>query len=117
MFKGKFRMMFSNIVADDEGARYVCKKLFGKDEIIPELYSQKLGDYYLVNLRGPWKSGFTVNGQNEHRLWCFNLNLEFWRNFLIESGKENDTDILTFCIDNSYNPKECFEARALELGQ
>ena len=115
MFKGKFRMMLSNIAADEEGARYVCKKLFGKDEIIPELYSQKLGDYYLVNLRGPWKYGLTENGLNiQHRLICYNLNLDFWRNFLIESGRESDTDILTFCINNSYNPEECFEARALE---
>lgn len=51
-------MLFSNIAADEEGDRYVCKKLFGKDEIIPDLYSQKLCNYYLVNLRGPWKSGF-----------------------------------------------------------
>ena len=110
-------MLFSNIAADEEGDRYVCKKLFGKNEIIPDLYSQKLCNYYLVNLRGPWKSGFTVNGLKEHRLWCFNLNLEFWRNFLIESGKETDTDILTLCINNSYNPKECLGAIALGLGQ
>ena len=46
-------MLFSNIAAYEEGARYVCK-----NEIIPDLYSQKLCNYYLVNLRGPWKSGF-----------------------------------------------------------
>ena len=31
-------MLFSNIAAYEEGARYVCKKLFGKNEIIPDLY-------------------------------------------------------------------------------
>lgn len=31
-------MLFSNIAADEEGDRYVCKKLFGKNEIIPDLY-------------------------------------------------------------------------------
>ena len=98
-------MLFSNIAADEEGDRYVCKKLFGKNEIIPDLYSQKLCNYYLVNLRGPWKSGFTVNGLKEHQLWCFNINLEFWRDFLIDNGKESDAAILTFLIDNSYNPK------------
>ena len=113
MFKGKFRMMFSNIAADEEGARYICKKLFGKDEIIPELYSHRLGNYYLINLGGP-QCGSIVNGIGKYWLYSYGLNLEFWRNFLIESGRESDTDILTFCINNSYNPKECLSAIALE---
>ncbi len=107
---GKFRMIFSNFAADEEGALYVCKKLFGKDEIIPELYSQKLGNYYIANFEWP------IRNFSLYRLVCPDLNLKFWRDFLIENGKESDAAILTFLIDNSYNPKETFGAWAMGLG-
>lgn len=107
LFKGKFRMIFSNMAADEEGARSICKKLFGKDEIIPELYSQKLGNYYLVNIETIKRNG-TV-----YPLSCPKLDLKFWRNFLLENGKEHEADILSFLIENSYNPQETLFAWAV----
>ena len=101
IFKGKFRKIFNLFAADEEGARYVSKKLFGKDEIVKELYSEKLGDYYLANFSIEYLRWITPLHYN---LRCYKMNFYFWYAFMLANGKESEAGLLKYIIDEDYTP-------------
>ena len=108
MFKGKFRRILTYFAADEEGARYVCKKIFGKDEIAKELYKIKLGDYYLANFCQPYH---LYNDYKFFTVVCFQLNFKFWYDVMVANGKESDAEILKFVIDEDFVSYETIHAR------
>lgn len=110
MFKGKFKKIFNLFAADEEGARYVSKKLFGKDEIVKELYFEKLGDYYLASFEN-YRILDYISHESLYHFECDRMHFIFWYAFMVDNGKESEAEILKFILDEDYIQAESIWGR------